>query len=118
MAFEAEFIHGTTTMVDHTPGSAVAAGTIIVVGDETRIAHADLAADELGALAAPTGDGVYRVPKATGASTAIAAGVKVYWDDTANVATEDDDTGTNKPLGWTVAASIDADTHLLVRHAA
>lgn len=103
---QAIYRHGQPLMVDYTPGSAVTAGDVIVVGDQPRIAHSDIAANVLGGLAA--GGAVYTVPKTAGGGTAIAAGKKVYWDDTNNVITETP--STHKIIGVTVAASLDADT--------
>lgn len=108
----AEFIHGNPLMVDHTPSAAVSAGDVVVVGDVVRIAHNDIEADALGALAAV--GGVYDVP--CDGATAFAAGVKVYWDATAGAATESDGTGANNPLGWTAAAATAAETTLRVIH--
>jgi len=69
----ATFKHGTPRMVDHTPGSAVTGGSVVVVGDLPLIAHRDIAASEQGALAA--GGGVYEMT----AGEAIATGKKVWW---------------------------------------
>jgi predicted RecA/RadA family phage recombinase len=60
-------------MIDHTPGSAVAAGDVVVLGSIPLVAPLDIAAGVLGALATR---GVFKVPKATGA---FAAGDAVYW---------------------------------------
>ena len=110
----ATFIHGSPVMLDHKPAAEIAAGDIVVVGDEVRIAHQAIVANALGALAAPSGNAVYRVPKATGASTAIAAGKRVWWNAAGGVVTETQ--STHKPLGITVAASVDGDATVLVRH--
>jgi predicted RecA/RadA family phage recombinase len=59
--------------------------------------------------------GVFDLPKATGVSTAITAGAKVYWDAGNSVATTDDDTGNNKLLGKTIAAATDDDVTVRVR---
>lgn len=56
--------------------------------------------------------GTFKVPKATGASSAIALGVKVYWDDTAKVATAT--VGSNTPMGKVDTASADADAFVWV----
>lgn len=112
MAFEAELFHGDPRMIDYTPGSAVAAGAVVVLNDVPCIAHLDIAANTLGALA--IGDGVYKVPKATGGATAITQGKLVYWDDTANVATVT--ASGNKQLGYTTAAAADADAFVYVYH--
>lgn len=111
---QAIYRHGQPLMLDYTPGSAVTAGDVIVVGDQPRIAHSDIAASALGALAA--GGGVYTVPKTAGGGTAIAAGKKVYWDDTNNVITETP--STHRLIGITVAASLDADTTQDIIHLA
>lgn len=108
----AKFLHGDPLMVDHTPGPAVAAGDVVVVGSYGRVAHLDIAAGDLGALAIE--GGVYTVPKATGASSAIAAGKKVYWDATAKVVT--DISTSNTPFGQTVLASVDGDATTTVLH--
>jgi predicted RecA/RadA family phage recombinase len=110
----ATFIHGSPVMLDHKPVSEIAAGDLVVVGDEIRIAHQAITANALGALAAPSGNAVYRVPKATGASTAIAAGKRVWWNAGSAVVTETQ--STHKPLGITVAAAGDSDASVLVRH--
>jgi len=109
---QATFRHGNPLMVDYTPGSAVDAGDVIVVGDEIRIAHVDIPANTLGALAA--GGGVYRFAKAAGTSKAIAAGKRVYWDASGEVVTET--ASTHKIAGRTVAATGDDDTEVDVIH--
>lgn len=112
---EAVFKHGNYRTVDHTPGSAVAAGAVVVIEDKSYICHRAIAADELGALAAH--GGVYSV-KATGGSggDVIAKGEKVYWNDGDNVA-EEDSSG-NVPLGWAAADKAETDTEMLVEHGA
>lgn len=91
------FTHGTPRMTDHTPGAAVASGDVVVSQDLVRVAHLDIAANTLGALAA--GGGVY---KAT-ADGAIALGKKVYWDATAKKVTL---TATgNKGFGFTLTTA-------------
>ena len=99
----AQFIHQGNS-IDHTPASAMTAGDVIVQGDLIGIAQIDCAADQLGALAVT---GVFDIDKATGASTAIAVGTKVYWDVAEQVAKADDEAGANKYLGKTIAAAGD-----------
>ena len=98
--------------IDYTPGSAVSAGAVVVQGDLIGIAKVDIPANKLGALAV---EGVYDVPKATGASTAISAGVNVYWDVAEQVAKTNSETGANKLLGKTVAAAGDSTATVRVR---
>lgn len=102
------FIHGSPVMEDHTPGSAVAAGDVVVTADTPRVAHLDIPAGTLGALAG--GGGVYEV---TG-DAAIAANKKVWWNDTANKVTET--ASTHKPFGYTVTACAADNGKCLARH--
>jgi predicted RecA/RadA family phage recombinase len=98
--------------IDYTPSADVAAGAVVVLNDLIGIAKTPIAADKLGALAVT---GVFAVPKATGTSTAIARGKKVYWDEADQEAKEDSETGANKYLGKTVLAAGDSDATVNVR---
>lgn len=98
--------------IDYTPVAAVAAGDVVVQGDLVGIAKLDILADTLGALAV---EGVFDVPKATGVSTAIAAGKTVYWDVADVEAKEDSEAGANELLGKTILAATDNDTTVRVR---
>ena len=102
----AQFVSGNPLMVDYTPGADVSGGDVVVIGDETMVAHNDIASGRLGSLS-PEG-GVYKMPKAAGADTAIASGKRVYWDATNHVVTVT--SSGNKKFGVTVKASVDADT--------
>ena len=92
MSFQAELVKGDPVKVDYTPGSAVSAGDVVVVGDLALIAHADISASAKGSLAA--GGGTYKVT----ADAAISAGKKVYWDDSADKVTET--STSNKVFGY------------------
>lgn len=70
------FHHGNPAMVDHTPGSDVAAGAVVQTADTLRICHSAIPANRLGALAAGDGKGVYRGL----ADGAIPADKKVRWN--------------------------------------
>ena len=70
---QARFIH-TGNAIDYTPGSAVTAGDVVVLGNSIAITKLDIAANCLGALATR---GVYDGVKAAGA---INLGDAVYWD--------------------------------------
>ena len=97
---ETTFRYGDPLMTDYTPGGAIAAGEVVVLATAVGIAHLDIAASELGAISA--GGGVYD----TIADGALAAGAKVYWDDTANKVTA---TATaNKMLGHVESGSSSA----------
>lgn len=104
---------GKPTFVDHTPGSAVTGGDVVVNGNVPMVAANDIAANALGALAAE--GGVYQLPKAITSGTAIGAGVKVYWDAGASQATTS--AGGNKLFGFSTAAVADADDEVNVVHA-
>jgi predicted RecA/RadA family phage recombinase len=94
---QATFWHGNPIMVDYTPGSAVTAGDVVIIGDSAFIAHDDIAANTLGAVA--SFGGIYAVI----AGEAIATGKKVYWADSSNKVVE---TATgNKLFGMVVPAS-------------
>ena len=105
----AQFIHDGNTL-DYTPGANVSAGDVVVQGDLVGIAKLDISAGAIGALAVT---GVFDVPKASGAGTAIAAGAKVYWN-AANKQATTTATG-NKYLGKSVRAAADADATVRVR---
>jgi len=98
--------------VDYTPGADVAAGAVVVQGDLIGIARTPIASGVLGSLAVA---GVFDLPKATGASTAIAAGASVYWDVAEQVAKTDSESGANKLLGKVVKAAGDDDATVRVR---
>ena len=87
-------------MIDYTPSSDVAAGTVVVQGNLVGIALQPIAANTKGALAV---QGVFDVAKAS--ATVFSAGANVYWDDTNNVAVTTDGGGANKLLGKAVAAA-------------
>lgn len=107
----ATFIHDGNA-IDHTPGSDVAAGDVVVQGELVGVAKLDMVANTLGALAVK---GVFDFPKATGVGTAIGAGAKVYWDAAAQQATTTEAAGVNKFLGKVVAAVSDDDALVRVR---
>ena len=105
------FIQGGAS-IDYTPVADVAAGDVIVQGELVGVAKLDIPADTLGALAV---EGVFDFPKATGVSTAIAAGVNVYWDVGDVEAKEDDESAANKLIGKSVAAAGDNDALVRIR---
>jgi predicted RecA/RadA family phage recombinase len=96
--------------LDYTPGADVAAGAVVVQGDLVGVAKRPIPANTLGSLAV---SGVFDFPKASGASTAIGAGVNVYWNAGTQVATTT--ASGNKLLGKTVRAAADGDTLVRVR---
>ncbi|MCE5280331.1 MAG: DUF2190 family protein [Planctomycetaceae bacterium] len=100
--------------VDYTPGSAVAAGDVIVQGTLVGIARTPIAASILGSLAVR---GIFDVVKA---AVEIAAGAAVYWDADGDPVGGTAGTGAatttrtgNTFMGFAVAAA--ADTAATVR---
>lgn len=104
MPVDAQFIQRGSTL-DYTPNADIAAGESVLVGDRVGFTVRAIKANEMGAIAVR---GVFDLPKASGGSTAIGDGVRVYWDNTNKVITAT--AGSNKYLGKTVGASVDADT--------
>jgi predicted RecA/RadA family phage recombinase len=96
--------------IDYTPSGDVNAGDVVVIGpDLIGIAKLDIKAGKLGALALT---GVFQVPKNTGEDTAFAAGMKVYWNTTDKVVTDDD---SDPFLGKSITAAANSDENVLVR---
>lgn len=94
---QARFVRGEDVlMMNYTPSGAIAVGEVKAVNDILGICHRPIADGELGALA--ISGGTY---ECTG-DAVIAAGVHVYWDDSANKVTET--IGSNKYFGKTVSA--------------
>jgi len=98
--------------VAYTPGSAKAAGDVVVQSTMVGVAVQAIAANVKGALAV---EGVFRVVKVTGA---ISAGDAVYWDadgdpvgGTAGTggATTSADSGNNKFMGKAESAALSGD---------
>lgn len=93
-------------VIDYTPSAAVAAGAVVVLNDLVTVALRPIAANQLGAVAV---EGVFSMPKATGA---IGQGALVYWDATAgNITTT---VGSNKRAGKAARAAGSSDPAVLV----
>jgi predicted RecA/RadA family phage recombinase len=105
----AKFVHDGDA-VDYTPGADVAVGDVAVQGELVGVAKRPIPANTQGSLAVT---GVFDLPKATGASTAITAGANVYWNAAAKQATTT--SSGNKLIGKTVKAAGDADATVRVR---
>lgn len=101
----ADYVQG-DCLLDYTPSSAVAAGAVVVLNDLVTVAPRPIAANALGAVAI---EGVFSMPKATGA---IGQGALVYWDATAgNVTTT---SSGNKRAGKAAAAAASGDASVQV----
>lgn len=101
-------------VIDYTPGSAVTAGDVIVVGERVCVAPHDIAASVQGTLAVR---GVYLLPKITGA---ISQGDRVYWAAAGTPVTGDassgaaSNTGTGSYSGVCVKAALSGDARVAV----
>jgi predicted RecA/RadA family phage recombinase len=92
--------------LDYTPGSDVAVGAVVVIGDKVCIADRPIAANTLGAVAI---HGVFNMPKGAGA---LSQGVTVYWDAATSQVTT---TATgNKKAGYVAAAAASGDAEVAV----
>lgn len=87
-------------IIDYTPGSAVSAGDVVVLGEIVAVATADIAANVLGTLDV---EGVFTFPKGVLSTDAITAGAKLYWDASGEVVTTT--ASTHKVAGYAIAAA-------------
>lgn len=94
---------------DYTPSADVALGAVVVQGKLIGIADRPLPANKLGSIAVY---GIFSMPKATSAGSAISAGAEVYWDATNSRVTTT--SSGNTLVGKTVAAAADADSEVKV----
>lgn len=103
----ASYVQG-DCLLDYTPSAAVSAGDVVILNDLVTVAPRAIAANALGAVSV---EGVWTMPKATGA---IGHGALVYWDATAgNITT----TATNNKRAGKAAkaaASGDATVQVLI----
>ncbi|QDV30110.1 hypothetical protein Spb1_20380 [Planctopirus ephydatiae] len=104
---------GEPIVLDHTPSADVAAGAVVVIGNDVRIAHHSIAANQPGALSA--GGAVYTVPKDT---STFADGAIVYWDESEQKASSSSDSNANKRMGTSVGAYATGATTMNVLHLA
>ena len=109
MALQAVFVQEGLS-IDHTPGSAVTAGDVVVQGELVAVAIRDIAANELGALVV---SGVLDFTKKAG--LVVTVGLQLFWDDTANEATDLAAAGANKLIGKAVAAALSGDATTRIR---
>lgn len=103
---EAKFKHGNPSFIRYTRGTAIAAGEVIIVGETVGIAHNNFAANEEANLS--IGPGVYEVV----CGEAIAVGLRVGWDDSADKVLLDDNVSSDVPFGFmnlVNAATVDTD---------
>lgn len=110
MPKEATYRYGDNIQtMDHTPGSDVDAGQVVIVNEVVGIPVMDIPANTLGSL--NISGGVYSMA----GDAAIAVGKKVWWDDTGNQVSE---TSTSRKfVGTTVTACSGAGAYCDVAHA-
>ena len=99
-------------MINHQPGAGVQAGDVLQLGagEQGRafIAHRDIAANELGAVAAPGGNGTYELDKG---AEVIAIGAEVFVTlATGMFSTGPSADGTVVSAGYATAGASAADT--------
>ncbi len=98
--------------IDYTPGSAVLGGDVVVVGQVPLVATTDIAASALGALRT---EGIFAVPKITGA---ISQMDPIYWNATGDPVSGTAGTGAcnnagiGKFMGYAAAAALSADARV------
>jgi predicted RecA/RadA family phage recombinase len=107
---QARFIQGSVETMDYTPGSAVTAGDVVAFGNGVAIAHSDIEADRLGALA--IGGGTYDFAKSGSSGPVFAVGDGVFWNDSSEVA----ETSGGLYIGKCVQAAGASDTTVRVHH--
>lgn len=103
--------HKPGKMIPVTLAAAVVSGAPLLIGELVGIASKSGAIGDVVEFAL---QGVYSIAKPTAGGSGHAQGTALYWDDTAKVVTEDDDSGANKLAGYSFAGAADADTTELV----
>ncbi|SEM05407.1 Predicted phage recombinase, RecA/RadA family [Roseovarius azorensis] len=83
-----------------TAAAAASSGDGVLIGSLFGIAFGDA---EIGDMLTLATTGVFEMPKPS--TDVLAVGDPVYWDDSAGLATSDDDTGNNNLIGVAVTAA-------------
>jgi predicted RecA/RadA family phage recombinase len=111
VALSTNFVNDVSLVNYTNPSSTdtIAAGTPILQGKLFGIASQPILPLRMGALGIR---GAWEAPKSTAASTAIAMGADVYWDNTAKLVTAT--VGTNTLIGKCLRAATDANSTALV----
>ena len=102
---------GKPIMEDYTPASAVSAGDVVIQNGLPRVAHTDIAASALGALAVM--GGIYNGTKAA-SDGGWSVGQDIYWDASNNVLTRT--ASGNTHFGTATADAATSDTTAYVLH--
>lgn len=96
-------------LIDHTPGSAIAAAGVVVGTDRAFVAPRAIAANALGSVAT---SGVFQLAKTTGQAWTF--GQKLFWVTGTSRVSSDANAGANKVIGYAAAAAATADVEGLV----
>jgi len=105
---KARFLHEGKA-IDYTPQENIPAGSVVVISELIGITHRDIAAGQLGTLNL---NGVYEIVKEVGSSTGIAAGNRIFWNQTTQVASK---TSVGIYMGKAVQAAGDNGAIVLVK---
>ena len=115
MAQTAATVWADGDMIDYTPGAAVTAGDVVVLGSIVGVAVEDIPANTKGSLQI---EGIFKVPKITGA---ITVGTKLYWDPAGTPVTGDASSGAAtatagslKVMGYAVLAAASGDSYVYI----
>jgi predicted RecA/RadA family phage recombinase len=101
--------------VKFTAGATITSGMLVKVGSLFGVSVTDVANGAEGTLALK---GVFKLPKTTGAGTAIAVGGPAYFDTSeaaAGKVSGDPETAANPLCGYAVEATVDGDAFALVK---
>ncbi len=93
-----------------TAAAAASSGDGVLVGSLFGIAFGDA---EIGDTLTLSTTGVFEMAKVS--TDVLAVGAAVYWDDSAGLATSDDDTGSNPKIGVAVTAAGNPSSSVRVR---
>ena len=107
MALATYFQRGEALDYTNSGSTTIDANTIVLLGARLGVVGCDIAPGATGSLHV---EGVYAIPKASGA---ITAGALVYWDSTNSVVTTT--SSSNTLCGYAIAAAASGDATALVK---
>lgn len=93
--------------IEVTLGATHSSGDVIVVGELVGVA---LQAGVNGSKIQIALEGVWELPKGTGANTDFSVGAALYWNDSSNIIVETSNSGANKLIGYAAKAATTTDT--------
>lgn len=111
MAASLIFKNGDPVSLNNTPGSAVAAGGVLLVGNSPLIAHQACEASVEGAFYSGRGRYTVTQQRSGGTLAAVVAGNKLFWNSTTGTFTTTSASGLYEAgVAATAAAGVAADT--------